>query len=245
MQDAKRTEKINSQLLAGRSNHLAKISELNDEVRLLNSQFEHTKKQVKMMTTGTSTLDEILEGQVKEKPNGIRFDYNHLNRKQHNRNSAYKREDHRTIRKEKHNVCVIEVTKINIASTSKRMSQHSGAHPRSMNTKETRSWVCHHCKRKGHIRPFCFKLYGYPNQSGHKLRDHKKKKSKKNWIPKCNNAGLMVHTSLGTSSSDIWYFDSGCSQHMTGERYFFENITSCNNGNVVTPRFPSIKISLK
>lgn len=43
----------------------------------------------------------------------------------------------------------------------------------------------------------------------------------------------MVHTSLGTSSSDIWYFDSGCSQHMTGERHFFKNIRSCNNGNVV------------
>jgi len=87
-------KKINSQLLAKRSNHLAKIFELNDEVRLLNSQFEHTKKQVKMMTTGSSTLDEILEGQVKEKPNGIRFDYNHLNQKQQNRNSAYKPEDH-------------------------------------------------------------------------------------------------------------------------------------------------------
>ena len=102
-----------------------------------------------------------------------------------------------------------------------------------MNKKMTRSWVCHHCKRKGHIRPFCFKLYGYPDQSGHKSRDHEKKKVKKNWIPKCNNVGLMVHTSLGTSSSDIRYFDNGCSQHMTGQRYFFKNITSCNNENVV------------
>jgi len=36
-------KKINSQLLAERSNHLAKIFELNDEVTLLNSQLEHVK----------------------------------------------------------------------------------------------------------------------------------------------------------------------------------------------------------
>jgi len=71
--------KINSQLLAERSNHLAKISKLNDEVKLLNSKFEHTKKQVKMMTSDTSTLDDILEGQVKKIPNGIKYDYTHLN----------------------------------------------------------------------------------------------------------------------------------------------------------------------
>jgi len=46
-------KKINSQLLAERSNHMEKISELNDEVRLLNSQLEHVKKQVRMMATST------------------------------------------------------------------------------------------------------------------------------------------------------------------------------------------------
>jgi len=219
-------KKINSQLLAERSNHLAKIYELNDEVRLLSSQFEHTKKQVKMMTTSTSTLDDILEGQVKKSLNGIKYDYNHLNQKQHNRNSAYKPEDHGMIRKEKQDIRVTEAARMNIYSTSKRMLQPLKAHHRSMNIKKTCSWVCHHCKRKGHIRPFCFKLHGYPNQSGHKSRNNDNKKVKKNWIPKCNNVGLMVYTSLGTSSSDVWYFDSGCSQHMTGERDFFENITS-------------------
>jgi len=58
-------KKVNSQLLVERSNHLANISKLNDEVRLLKSQLENIKKQVEMMTTGTNTLDEILEGQLK------------------------------------------------------------------------------------------------------------------------------------------------------------------------------------
>jgi SMC interacting uncharacterized protein involved in chromosome segregation len=44
--------------------HLAKISELNNEVIRLNSQLDHVMKQVKMMTTGTDVLDEILEGQI-------------------------------------------------------------------------------------------------------------------------------------------------------------------------------------
>jgi hypothetical protein len=26
----------------------------------------------------------------------------------------------------------------------------------------SRPWICHHCGIKGHIRPYCFKLYGYP-----------------------------------------------------------------------------------
>jgi len=94
-------KKINSKLLTERSSHLTKISELNDEVTLLNSQLEHVKKQVRMMTTGTGVLDKILEGKVKVKPNGIGFDYEPLNQKQRNRNFAYDLEDHGLIRKQK------------------------------------------------------------------------------------------------------------------------------------------------
>lgn len=72
------------------------------------------------------------------------------------------------IRKEKQDISVTVAIGINTASTSKIMLQHSGAHHSSMNEKVTHPWICHHCKRKGHIRPFCFKLYGYPDQSGHK-----------------------------------------------------------------------------
>lgn len=50
-------KKENSQLLVERSNHLASISELNDQIRLLKSQLENIKKHVTTLTTGTSTLD--------------------------------------------------------------------------------------------------------------------------------------------------------------------------------------------
>ena len=58
-------DKIISQLQFERSDHLAKIYELNDEVTQLNSQLEHVKKQVRMMTTRTYVLEEILEGRMK------------------------------------------------------------------------------------------------------------------------------------------------------------------------------------
>lgn len=57
-----------------RSDHLIKISELNNEETQLNSQLVHLKKQVRMMTTRTDMVEEILDSQIKEKPNGIGFD---------------------------------------------------------------------------------------------------------------------------------------------------------------------------
>jgi len=60
--------------------HLEKIYELNNEVNQLNSQLNHVMKQVKMMTVGTDVLDEILEGQIQGKPNGIGFTSKHPNR---------------------------------------------------------------------------------------------------------------------------------------------------------------------
>jgi len=45
---------------------------------------------------------------------------------------------------------------------------------------------------------------------------------KKEWRPKC--VGLIAHTSLRASSSEDWYFDSGCSRHMTRVDKFLENV---------------------
>jgi len=77
-------EKTISHLQAEKRDHLAKISEIIDEVIQLNSQLEHMKKKVRMMTTCTNVLEEILEGQNQEKPKGIVFDYKTLNNKQRN-----------------------------------------------------------------------------------------------------------------------------------------------------------------
>ena len=196
-------KKINSQLLDERSNHLVKTSELNDEVTLLNSQLEHVKKQVKMMTTGTEVLDEILEGQVKGKPNGIGFDYNPLNQKQQNRNFAYAPEEHGMIRKQKQDkdINYVVATGINTASTSKTMLQHSGEQHSSQDKKVTCPWILHHCKRKGHIRPFCFKLYGYPQFHVQPKVSGKIAQAMKEWRPKTPNVSSFVTSSVSISAS--------------------------------------------
>jgi uncharacterized coiled-coil protein SlyX len=71
---------INSELLTERSSHLTRISELNDVVSSLNSQLEQVKKQVDMMTNGSTVLeDDVTEGQDKRKADGVGFDYKLLN----------------------------------------------------------------------------------------------------------------------------------------------------------------------
>jgi len=123
-------KKINSQLLTERSSHLTKILELNNEVTLLNSQLEQVKKQVRMMTTGNGVLDEILEGQVKGKPNGIGFDYEPLNQKQRNMNFAYALDDHGMISKQKQDkdIKFVGAAGTDVTSTSKPMLKHPEEH---------------------------------------------------------------------------------------------------------------------
>jgi len=43
------------------------------------------------------------------------------------------------------------------------MPQHLVRHlnPKPRNNKKS-PWICHHCGRYGHIRPYCYKLYRYP-----------------------------------------------------------------------------------
>lgn len=57
--------------------------------------------------------------------------------------------------------------------------------------------------------------------------------SQKEWIPKKDFESLVAHTSLAAFESDQWYFDSGCSKHMTGKKSLFMNYSE-NVDGVVT-----------
>ena len=98
-------KKTISQLHAERSDHLAKIYDLNDEVTQLNSQLEHVRKQVRMMNTCIDLLKEMLEGQNQGKPNVIGFDYKALNKQKQNqdRNFVYVVGDYRALNKQQQN----------------------------------------------------------------------------------------------------------------------------------------------
>ncbi|RVW32374.1 Retrovirus-related Pol polyprotein from transposon TNT 1-94 [Vitis vinifera] len=52
------------------------------------------------------------------------------------------------------------------------------------------------------------------------------------WVKKSELNFLVVHTALRASELHSWYFDSGCSHHMTGNRLFFTNFTEFDGGNV-------------
>ena len=80
---------------------------------------------------------------------------------------------------------------------------------------KSKSSVCDHCKGKGHIRPYCFKLHGESKQ-------FQQKPYKKGLNPRSVNTGLIAHTSLRASSKEDWYFDSGCSIHMIGVDKYLE-----------------------
>ncbi|GAU44433.1 hypothetical protein TSUD_100800 [Trifolium subterraneum] len=137
------------QLKTERKCHLAKIGALNDEVSQLNSQLEHLKKQVVMMHHSTHVLDEILEKQVVGGPRPIGLDYETLNKKQ-----MYDPDTKFMTAEGNH-----------YSTVPRQMFQHPKRHQKTQMNR-SRSWICHHCGKKGHIRPFCYKLYGYPNTLG-------------------------------------------------------------------------------
>jgi len=67
-------------------------------------------------------------------------------------------------------------------------------------------------------------LYGHPKQSQQRPTKPKGSKVKKKWISKCDNAGLIAHITLRVSSKEDWYFDNGCSRHMTGVDKYLEYV---------------------
>ena len=84
--------------------------------------------------------------------------------------------------------------------------------------------MCHHCGKRGHIRPFCYRLHGYPDQKPEPSVVQEDNVTKKEWRPKGENVGLIAHTSLRASSREDWYFDSGCSRHRTSVEKYLINV---------------------
>jgi len=175
-------------------------------------------KQVKMMTTGTDVLDEILEGKIQGKPNGVGFTSIHPNQNQQTKTFAQALVEYGMVKKKKHvkNIKFVASTGTNDPTASKGMLQHAKEHQMHKVGKVSSSRICHFCKKKGHIRPFCYKFYGSPQQLHQKAQKPKVIRFKKMWKPKIDNVGLMAHISLRTPFEERWYFYSGCFRHMTG-----------------------------
>lgn len=99
-------------------------------------------------------------------------------------------------------------------------------YPKNRGNKSS-SWKSHYCGRYGHIRPYFYRLYGYP-QPYSKLRLNKKTskniQARKVWKPKITTTCLITYTTLRVSSREYQYYDSGCSRHMTRENNYLEEL---------------------
>ena len=76
----------------------------------------------------------------------------------------------------------------------------------------------------GHIRRECFDFLMHQ-----KMRQHKQhSKTKQIQVVKRDGRCLVACTSLKVNVKQKWYFDSGSSRHMIGNKEFLTNLQPCN-----------------
>jgi DNA-dependent RNA polymerase auxiliary subunit epsilon len=112
------------------------------------------------------------------------------------------------------------------------MLHHTKKHQVLKVEKVSLSRTCHFYKKKRHIRPFCYRLFELPQQLRQKAHKSRRITVRKVWKPKSYNVELMAHISQKTLSKERWYFDSGCSLHMTGSKDMLNIEKSCGNSYV-------------
>ncbi|XP_020415606.1 uncharacterized protein LOC109948093 [Prunus persica] len=120
--------------------------------------------------------------------------------------------------------------------------------------------TCHRCGLTGHIRPVCHRYSkdktrnlsskskrnsrSLQDQVDHLLNEVTKiaklvslKMSspivpKSTWVAKGQTKCLVVLNAFATSNTNSWYFDSGCSKHMSGDKSVFSSLTPFDGGTV-------------
>jgi len=64
------------------------------------------------------------------------------------------------------------------------------------------------------------------------LVNNKKKASKQVWVKKEDNLCLVAHTALKILDTCLWYLDSGCSKHMTGDKTLLKEVQMGKGGRI-------------
>ncbi|KAI3462422.1 hypothetical protein Pfo_019085 [Paulownia fortunei] len=115
--------------------------------------------------------------------------------------------------------------------------------------------ICHYCHIPGHIRPKCFKLKNdlwngkhvrtsFSGQFEHRAKSTSKHTPKikiplkgyfprRIWIRKSDLRCNVANISLKASTCESWYFDSGCSRHMTSNKSNLSNFQSIEKGLIL------------
>ncbi|CAL8138375.1 unnamed protein product [Prunus armeniaca] len=120
--------------------------------------------------------------------------------------------------------------------------------------------TCHRCGLTGHIRPVCHmyskdktrKLSPKSKRNSRSLQDQVdhllnevtkiaklvslKMSSpivpKSTWIARGHTKSLVVLNAFAASNINSWYFDSGCSKHMSGDKNVFSSLSPFDGGTV-------------
>ncbi|TYK27585.1 putative mitochondrial protein [Cucumis melo var. makuwa] len=169
------------------------ISSLKVKLKEVQNVYDQTIKSMKMLTSGTDSLDSILNsGQNGSSKYGLGFDTST-----------------RGVKITPEVKFVPVSVKETIDPSCKKLSTDTGA--------KFSRWVCYYCGKRGHTR-----LTKRNNNIRETHMIWRVKTSEK-----CNVAFTTVQTHV-----DAWYFDSGCSRHMTGNRSFFTDLEECASGHV-------------
>ncbi|GAU51065.1 hypothetical protein TSUD_411780 [Trifolium subterraneum] len=198
---------LTKQLQSKKAKHLSEASAFRDEVTTLNYQLTSLNKQLRLLNNGTERLDILVDGQVAGKPKGIRVKYNYPKKKNATSTSTF-----------------VPAKDTYDPTETRQIPQHVQQHQPAKIIPKPKGWICHYCGRKGHIRPFYFRLYGFPRWYSNPRYESDSSNAKKEWKPKANDVAHIAHTSLRVSSRNDWYFDSGCSRHMTGVESYLTNV---------------------
>lgn len=117
---------------------------------------------------------------------------------------------------------------------------------------------CYNCQAFGHIEKICKnrkikqKRTTLDQESvakpEHKIAADKKKESQPVWVEKEKDkakSSLIVQTAIHVERINLWVVDSGCSNHMTGDKKKFINLDDWNGGSLRFGDNSSIKIKGK
>ena len=86
---------------------------------------------------------------------------------------------------------------------SDQMLQHPARHQKTQIKVKFSPWKCHYCGKYDHIKPYCYRLYGYPKHPTKPKANHVKIKTWKEWKPKGVVTSLTAHTSLIASCREV------------------------------------------
>ncbi|CAM8932466.1 unnamed protein product [Rhodiola kirilowii] len=90
---------------------------------------------------------------------------------------------------------------------------------------------CFSCNQMGHIKARCHEFH----MSVRKVKQVQKPQMKQVWrVKQRSEACYIAFSSSSHLKKEKWYFDSGCSRHMTGNPEFLTSIEECKGSSNVT-----------